>query len=220
MHIAVKICGITSADAVDAAVSAGAAYGGLVFHPKSPRFVALDQAKMLAARMRGQLKSVTLIADLDDARIEDIVTVVRPDFLQLHGNETAKRAAEIRARFALPVIKALSVAETSDLEIVSEYEKVADMLLFDARPPRGAERAGGHGTAFDWKILSGRNFIRPWFLAGGLKPDNVARAIELSAARLVDVSSGVESSPGVKDPAKIAVFITAANARAPMSKSA
>ena len=102
MHIAVKICGIASADAVDAAVSAGAAYGGLVFHPKSPRFVALDQAKMLAARMRGQLKSVTLIADLDDARIEDIVTVVRPDFLQLHGNETAKRAAEIRARFAGP----------------------------------------------------------------------------------------------------------------------
>jgi phosphoribosylanthranilate isomerase len=220
MPIAVKICGITSADAVDAAVNAGAAYGGLVFHPKSPRFVALEQAKVLAARMRGQMKSVALIADLDDARIEDIVKLVRPDLLQLHGSETAKRTAEIRARFGLPAIKALPVAEASDLDSVSEYEKVADMLLFDARPPKGAQRAGGHGAAFDWKILEGRSFTRPWFLAGGLTVDNVARAIELSAARLVDVSSGVENAPGVKDAAKIAAFITAANAPAPMSKSA
>ena len=143
MHIAVKICGIASADAVDAAVSAGAAYGGLVFHPKSPRFVALDQAKMLAARMRGQLKSVTLIADLDDARIEDIVTVVRPDFLQLHGNETAKRAAEIRARFALPVIKALFEGQAfnpdgKDESIQTMYARYGDIEANDLMAELGA----------------------------------------------------------------------------------
>ena len=209
MSIAVKICGITSADAIDAAVSVGAAYGGLVFHPKSPRFVALEQARVLADRMRAKLKIVALIADMEDARIEDLVKTVRPDFLQLHGNETAKRTAEIRARFGLPVIKALGIAEAADLDAVSEYEKVADMLMFDARPPKGAERAGGHGAAFDWKILEGRSFGKPWFLAGGLTSDNVARAIALSGAKQVDVSSGVESAPGVKDAARIAAFIQA-----------
>lgn len=217
MSIAVKICGITTADAIDAAVSAGAAYGGLVFHPRSPRFVAPEQARMLATRMRGKLKIVALIADMDDARIEDLVKTVRPDFLQLHGNETAKRTAEIRARFGLPVIKALPVAEPSDLDEISDYEKVADMLMFDARPPKGAERAGGHGAAFDWKLLSGRTFTRPWFLAGGLTPDNVARAIALSGAQMVDVSSGVESAPGVKDAARIAAFISATKSPASLS---
>lgn len=217
MSIAVKICGITSADAIDAAVSAGAGYGGLVFHPKSPRFVALDQARMLADRMRGTLKIVALIADMDDARIEELVKIVRPDFLQLHGNESAKRTAEVRARFGLPVIKALPVAEAADLDAVSEYEKIADMLMFDARPPKGAERAGGHGAAFDWKLLSGRSFTKPWFLAGGLTPDNVARAIQLSGAQMVDVSSGVESVPGVKDAARIAAFIHATKSPASLS---
>jgi len=212
MSISVKICGITSADAIDAAVSAGAAYGGLVFHPQSPRFVALEQARGLADRMRGKLKIVALIADMDDAGIETLVKSVRPDFLQLHGSETAKRTAEIRARFGLPVIKALPVAEHADLDAVSEYENVADMLMFDARPPKGAQRAGGHGAAFDWKILEGRSFTKPWFLAGGLNPDNAARAIALSGAKQVDVSSGVESAPGVKDNARIAAFIHATKA--------
>jgi phosphoribosylanthranilate isomerase len=210
MSISVKICGITTLDAVDAAVAAGADYGGLVFHPKSPRFVALDKAAMLADRMRGRLKIVALIADMDDAGIEALVKSVRPDFLQLHGAETAKRTAEIRARFGVAVIKALPVAEPADLDAVGEYEKAADLLMFDARPPKGATRGGGHGAAFDWKILSGRTFTKPWFLAGGLDPDNVARAIELSGAVQVDVSSGVESAPGVKDPARIAAFINAA----------
>lgn len=209
MPIAVKICGLTSAAAVDAAVGAGALYGGLVFHPKSPRFVTPDQARMLADRMRGRLKSVALIADLDDVRIDEIVKSVQPDFLQLHGQETAKRTGEIRGRFGLPVIKALPVAEPSDLDAVATYEDLADMLLFDARPPKGAQRGGGHGSAFDWKILGGHMFARPWFLAGGLTPGNVARAIALSGAQMVDVSSGVESAPGVKDAAMISAFIDA-----------
>jgi phosphoribosylanthranilate isomerase len=209
MPVAVKICGLTSAAAIDAAVGAGAAYGGLVFHPNSPRLVTPEQARMLAERMRGRLKSAALIADLDDARIGEIVKLVRPDFLQLHGRETAKRTAEIRSRFGLSVIKALSVAEPSDLDAVAEYEAPADILLFDARPPKGARRGGGHGAAFDWKILSGRSFAKPWFLAGGLTPENVARAVALSGAQMVDVSSGVESAPGVKDAAKITAFAQA-----------
>jgi len=210
MTIAVKICGITSPAAIDAAVSAGAAYGGLVFHPDSPRFVSLEQARALAGQMRGRLKIVALIADIDDTRIEALVQTVRPDFLQLHGGESVARTAEIRARFGLPVIKALPVAQASDLDIAAGYEQVADMLMFDARPPKGAARAGGHGMAFDWKLLKNRSFTKPWFLAGGLTPENVARAVELSGAQQVDVSSGVESAPGVKDAARIREFITAA----------
>ena len=209
MPVAVKICGLTSAAAIDAAIGAGAVYGGLVFHPQSPRFVTPDLARMLADRMRGHLKSVALIADLDDARIGEVVKMAQPDFLQLHGQETVKRTAEIRGRFGLPVIKALPVAEPSDFDVVAAYEANADMLLFDARPPKGAERGGGHGAAFDWKLLAGRTFAKPWFLAGGLTQDNVARAIALSGAQMVDVSSGVESAPGVKDAAKITAFVEA-----------
>jgi phosphoribosylanthranilate isomerase len=210
MSIAVKICGITRPDAIDAAVSAGAVYGGLVFHPKSPRFVTLEQAGMLAGQMRGRLKIVALVADMDDAQLETLVKTVRPDFLQLHGGETVQRVAQIRERFGVAVIKALPVAEVSDLGAAADYAKVADMLMFDARPPKGATRGGGHGTAFDWKILSGRSFAKPWFLAGGLDPENVARAIELSGASQVDVSSGVESAPGVKDGGRIRAFLNAA----------
>ena len=149
MTVAVKICGLSSPDAIDAAVSAGAVYGGLVFHPKSPRFVALEQARVLAERMRGRLKSVALITDMDDAGIAALVKTVAPEFLQLHGSETVQRTAEIRARFGLPVIKALPVGEASDLAVAAGYEKVADMLMFDAKPPKGAQRPGGHGAAFD-----------------------------------------------------------------------
>jgi phosphoribosylanthranilate isomerase len=218
MTIAVKICGITSPDAIDAATGAGAVYGGLVFHPRSPRFVALDQARALAERMRGRLKSVALITDMDDAAIAALVNTVAPDFLQLHGSETVQRTADIRARIGVAVIKALPVADSADLAAADEYEKVADMLMFDARPPKGAERPGGHGAAFDWRILSGRAFRKPWFLAGGLDPDNVARAIELSGAKQVDVSSGVESADGVKDGARIAAFIDAARSAASFAK--
>jgi phosphoribosylanthranilate isomerase len=218
MTVAVKICGLSSPDAIDAAMSAGAVYGGLVFHPKSPRFVALEQARVLAERMRGRLKSVALITDMDDAGVVALVKTVAPEFLQLHGSETVQRTAEIRARFGLPVIKALPVGEASDLAVAAGYEKVADMLMFDAKPPKGAQRPGGHGAAFDWKILAGRSFAKPWFLAGGLDPDNVARAITLSGAEMVDVSSGVESAPGVKDAARITAFINATRYPASIAK--
>ena len=214
MTITVKICGLTSPDAIAAAVGAGAGYGGLVFHPDSPRHVSLERAPMLADAMRGKLKIVALIVDMDDAGIEVVVKAVRPDFLQLHGNESARRTAYIRGRFGVPVIKVLPVAEAADLAAAAEYESTADMLMFDARPPKGASRPGGHGAAFDWNILAGRTFSKPWFLAGGLDPDNVARAIELSGAAMVDVSSGVESTPGVKDAGRIADFINATKAPA------
>lgn len=212
MSIAVKICGITRPDAIDAAVRAGASYGGLVFHPRSPRFVNLEQAQTLAAQMRGRLKIVALITDMDDAGIEAVVQAVQPDFLQLHGAESARRTAYVRGKFGVPVIKALPVADVADLAAAAEYESTADMLMFDARPPKDATRPGGHGAAFDWKILAGRTFSKPWFLAGGLDPDNVARAIELSGAQAVDVSSGVESAPGVKDAGRITAFINATKA--------
>jgi len=210
MSIAVKICGITSLDAVDAAIASGAVYGGLVFHPKSPRVVSLEQARVLADRMRGRMKVVALVADMDDAQLKAMIDAVHPDFLQLHGTESVQRTAQVRAAFGLPVIKALPVAESPDLDAASAYEAAADMLMFDAKPPKGAVRAGGHGAAFDWQLLAGRSFGKPWFLAGGLNPQNVARAIALSGASLVDVSSGVESAPGVKDAARIAAFVNAA----------
>jgi len=216
MTVQVKICGLTSADAIDAAVSAGASYGGLVFHPNSPRNLTLEQARSLADRMRGRLKIVALIVDMDDAGIETLINIVRPDFLQLHGSESARRTAYIRGKFKIPVIKVLPVAEPSDLTCAAEYDDAADMLMFDARPPKGAARPGGHGAAFDWKILDGRNFTKLWFLAGGLAADNVARAIQLSGADLVDVSSGVESAPGVKDPQRIRDFLL--SAKTSMSK--
>jgi len=207
--VTVKICGITSAEAVDAAVQGGAAYGGLVFHPKSPRNLDIERAARLATQMRGKLKIVTLLADPSDEQLAMVVKAVEPDFLQLHGTESARRTAYVRAKFGIPVIKALPVAEAADLATAAEYESVADMLMFDARAPKGAERPGGHGAAFDWKLLAGKSFAKPWFLAGGLDPDNVARAIELSGAKFVDVSSGVESAPGIKDPARVHSFINA-----------
>jgi phosphoribosylanthranilate isomerase len=214
MPITVKICGLTSPDAIDAAVRAGAVYGGLVFHPKSPRYVALEQGRVLADAMRGRLKIVALITDMDDAGIEAVIAAVKPDFLQLHGSESARRTAYIRGKFGVPVIKALPVADSTDLAAAAEYESTADMLMFDARPPKDATRPGGHGATFDWKIMAGRSFTKPWFLAGGLDPDNVARAMELSGAQMVDVSSGVESAPGVKDAARITDFVNATKAPA------
>jgi phosphoribosylanthranilate isomerase len=209
MGVSVKICGLTSAEAADAAARAGAEYGGLVFHAASPRNLDLAQARAISSAMAGKLKRVVLVADRSDAELAAILEAVQPDFLQLHGNESVARTAEIRARFALPVIKALPVADADDLKAANDYVPVADMLLFDARPPRGAARAGGHGAAFDWTLLTGRSFQKPWFLAGGLNPDNIARAVALSGATMVDVSSGVESAPGVKSAERISQFIAA-----------
>ncbi|MEJ0025105.1 MAG: phosphoribosylanthranilate isomerase [Rhizomicrobium sp.] len=214
MAVLVKICGVTSAEAADATLRAGADMAGLVFNPKSPRHLAPEQAASLAARMRGRVRLVALLCDPADEALSAILDAIRPDFLQLHGGETAARVGAIRSRFGVPVIKVLSIAEPADLAGVAAYEDAADMLLFDARPPAGASREGGHGVAFDWQILRGRRFSKPWLLAGGLTPDNVGRALAVSEAPGVDVSSGVETAPGIKSPEKIAAFVSAArNAR-------
>ncbi len=212
MATLVKICGINSAEAADAAVSAGADFCGLTFHAKSPRNVSAEEAASLAARLRGRTRIVAMLADAGD---EDIIAAMRaaqPDMLQLHGTESPERVAGLRARFRVDVIKAISVADASDLAGVAAYEAVADMLLFDAKAPANASRQGGHGTAFDWQLLRNRTFTRPWLLAGGLHAENVARAIRTSGAPGVDVSSGVETAPGVKSAEKIRAFIAAARA--------
>ena len=210
MPVEVKICGINSPESADAAVRAGAQYAGLVFQQASPRAVGPEQARSLAGRLRGRVRIVALLADADDAAIAAAVSDARPDVLQLHGRESVERTAEIRSRFGIAVVKAIAVAEPADLPAVASYEKVADMLLFDARAPMNATRAGGHGAAFDWQILRGQSFSRPWFLAGGLNAENVARAIAVSGAVAVDVSSGVETTPGVKSPDLIRSFIETA----------
>jgi len=210
MPVQVKICGINSAAAADAVLRAGADFGGLVFFAKSPRNLSLEQGAMLAERMRGRLRLAALVVDETDAQLAAIASQVKPDFFQLHGKETPERVAQIRSRFGIPIIKALAVSEVSDLVAASVYEDVSEMLLFDAMPAANASRPGGHGAAFDWQILNGRTFARPWFLAGGLNPENVARAIAVSGANMVDVSSGVESAPGVKNSDRIANFVAAA----------
>ena len=209
MAVAVKICGLTSAEAADAAARLGAEYGGLVFHPASPRNLELEQARAVSAAMAGKLKRTALVADRSDAELAAIIAAAQPEFLQLHGSESVARTAAIRAAFGLPVIKALPVADAEDLKAATDYAAVADLLLFDAKAPKGASRAGGHGVAFDWALLANRSFGKPWFLAGGLTPGNVARAIALSGASMVDVSSGVESAPGLKSAECIAQFISA-----------
>ncbi|HWC62708.1 MAG TPA: phosphoribosylanthranilate isomerase [Rhizomicrobium sp.] len=213
MPVSVKICGINSAEAAEAVLRMGADFGGLVFFEKSPRHLGLEAGRTLAERMRGRLKLVALVVDADNDRLSRIAEEVRPDFFQLHGRETPARAAEIRTRFQISLIKALPAGEPSDLGRARDYE-MAEMLLFDAPVAEDASRPGGHGMAFDWQMLKGASIGKPWFLAGGLNPQNVGRAIETSGARMVDVSSGVESAPGVKSGALISDFIAAARTRA------
>jgi phosphoribosylanthranilate isomerase len=210
MPVQVKICGINSAAAADAVLRAGADFGGLVFFAKSPRHLGLEQGAMLAERMRGRLRLAALVVDESDAQMTAIAQQVKPDFFQLHGKETPERVGQIRSRFGIPIIKALAISEPGDLAKVAAYDDVAEMLMFDAAPAANASRPGGHGAAFDWQLLNGRSFARPWFLAGGLTPENVARAIAVSGAKMVDVSSGVESAPGIKSPTRIADFAAAA----------
>jgi phosphoribosylanthranilate isomerase len=206
----VKICGINEPRAMDAALDAGADLVGLVFFAASPRAVSLSNAAKLAARARGRALVVALTVDADDTLLSRIVTEVSPDILQLHGAETPARVAEIRKRFTRPLMKAIAVAEAADLLAVATYTAVADRLLFDARPPKDATRPGGHGRAFDWTLLSRVERNKPIMLSGGLTPENVADAIRLVRPDAVDVSSGVESAPGVKDASKIKAFVAAA----------
>jgi phosphoribosylanthranilate isomerase len=212
MAVLVKICGINSAEAADAAARAGADYAGLMFHPKSPRHVTPEAARSLAQRLRDKVRIVAVIVDPRDEDIVHAMNNAVPDFLQLHGSESPARVGEIREKFGIPIIKVLPVAEAADFANLPAYEDAADMLMFDAKPPANADRAGGRGVAFDWQLLRSRTISRPWFLAGGLTPENVSRAIAAANAAAVDVSSGVETAPGVKNPELIQSFIASARA--------
>ena len=209
MAVRVKICGLTSADAARATVAAGADYIGLNFFAPSPRSVTPEQAAAIAAVIPPTVITVGLMVDPDDALV-DRVAAVPVDMLQLHGSESPERVSEIRARTGLRVMKVIGVREAADLDPLDGYLAVADQIMLDAKAPRGAALPGGNGLVFDWRLIAGRKWDRPWMLAGGLTPENVSEAIRLTDAPEVDVSSGVESAPGVKDPALVAAFIGAA----------
>jgi len=210
MTIEVKICGLTTADAVAAAAGAGARYVGFVFFPPSPRHLDPDRAAALAAQVPDGIVKVGLFVDPDDATLDRTLARVPLDMIQIHGSETPRRAAAIRARAERPVMKSIAVATAADLTSVAPYLPCVDRLLFDAKAPAGAGPPGGNARAFDWRLLAGRNWPLPWMLAGGLTADNLADAVKISAARAVDVSSGVEDRPGHKDPNRIAAFMAAA----------
>ncbi|HEY1560040.1 MAG TPA: phosphoribosylanthranilate isomerase [Caulobacteraceae bacterium] len=207
-----KICGITTPEALDAALVGGAAFVGLMFFPASPRRIDVEAAARLATRARGRAKIVAVTVDPDDALIVELRSVLRPDFLQLHGRESPRRVIETKAIADAGVIKVIPIAMASDLEAAPIYQHVADHLMFETKAPEGASRPGGHGATFDWSLVSRLRSARPWFLAGGLDPDNVAAAIAISGAPMVDVSSGVEGPGGLKDPALIGRFLAAAHA--------
>ncbi|WP_279391857.1 phosphoribosylanthranilate isomerase [Shimia aestuarii] len=210
MDIRVKICGLKEPEHVVAAAEAGAAYVGLVFFEKSPRYVTPEQARDLALAAPVGLAKVALVVNAEDAFLDHLLETVPLDVLQLHGKESPERVAEIRARYGLPVMKAVGIAEEADLAALQTYGAVADQLLVDAKPPKGAELPGGNGLAFDWRLVNRKYWPCPWMLAGGLTPENVAEAIRMTGARQVDVSSGVESAPGVKDAGLIRDFVAAA----------
>lgn len=216
MTCRIKICGLSTAETLDAALDAGADYVGLVFFARSPRNVSIERASTLAARVRGRAGVVALVVDAEDATLAEIVGEVGPDVLQLHGNESPQRAAAIYRRFGCQVWKAVSVSTALDAEGALSYVAAdpAIAILFDAKPPTGAVLPGGNGLAFDWHALETIQGRLPFMLSGGLTPANVAEAIRLTRPALVDVSSGVESAPGVKDPALIRAFIAAARSAA------
>ena len=205
--IRVKICGLTAAADVAAAVAAGAAYVGFVFFEKSPRHVTADAARALALSVPPGVAKVALTVNAENAALDALTDRVPLDFLQLHGEESPARVAEIKARYGLPVMKAIGVAKEGDLVQIDRYAGVADQLLIDAKPPPAATRPGGNALAFDWRLIEGRDWPLPWLLAGGLTPDNVAQAVARTGAKQLDVSSGVERAPGIKDANLIRAFI-------------
>jgi phosphoribosylanthranilate isomerase len=206
----VKICGLSTGLTLDAALDAGADMVGFVFFSKSPRHIDWSTARALGRQARGRATVVALSVDADDDTLKRIVDALSPDLMQLHGQETPMRVKEISALCARPVMKAIGVAAHGDLTQAELYEGVADILLIDAKPPKGAVLPGGNGRPFDWSLTREFRPSVPWLLSGGLDPDTVEAAIALSGARGVDVSSGVESAPGVKDPARIRAFVAAA----------
>ena len=208
--IRVKICGLRTLADVAAVAAAGAAYAGFNFFPKSPRYLTLTEARVLALAAPVGLAKVALVVDADDATLDAITEAMPLDMLQLHGHESPDRVAQVRSRYGLPVMKVLGVADEGDLATLFDYALIADQLMIDAKPPKGAVLPGGNGLPFDWRLVAQRRWLRPWMLAGGLTADNVAEAIRLTNVRQVDVASGVESAPGVKDHARIAAFVAAA----------
>jgi phosphoribosylanthranilate isomerase len=212
MSLDVKICGLSTRETLDAALDAGADMVGFVFFPRSPRHVSFDLARELSASVKGRAKKVALSVDADDVTLSAIVAALKPDILQLHGHETVARVLELKQRFGLEVMKAMSVETSADLASLPDYAGAADRILFDARPPKDATRPGGLGTTFDWHVLEHLDLTRPFMVSGGLTADNVAEALRITRAGGVDVSSSVERAPGVKDPQLIERFIRAARA--------
>ncbi len=208
--VTIKVCGLSEPVTLEAALAAGVDMVGFVFFPASPRHVTLATARDLGARVEGRALKVALSVDANDAALAAMIAVLAPDLLQLHGSETPERVAAVRARFGLPVMRAVGLATSADLAAVAAFDAVADRLLFDAKPPSGHALPGGNGAAFDWTLLRGVRTRAPWLLAGGLRPDTVASALRETGAPGLDVSSGVERTPGVKDPAAIARFVAAA----------
>ncbi|MBW8815282.1 MAG: phosphoribosylanthranilate isomerase [Caulobacterales bacterium] len=210
MNAKAKICGLSTPETVRAALDGGAAYLGFMFFAKSPRNVAPEAAARLAAPARGRGVSLVAVSvDPTDAEVDAIVAGLSPDLIQLHGHEPPARVREIAVRSGRGIVKVLPVSDASDVAAASAYDGLVEHLMFDTKPPKDADRPGGLGAAFDWTLLAGRRFARPWFLAGGLNPWNVAEAVKTTGAPMVDVSSGVERGPGLKDPALITAFLDA-----------
>jgi len=207
MAVKAKICGLTSKDSVDASVKGGAFMTGFVFFKASPRNISPANAHALTSRVPDTIHKIGLVVDADDPWLDDIVKNSGVNGLQCHGSETPERIRHIKNRYGLPVIKALAVATADDLQHVDAYRDAADMILFDARPPKGADRPGGNALSFDWSILSGQQFSLPWLLAGGINAGNITEAVRQSRATMVDVSSGLETAPGVKSVDKIQEFL-------------
>jgi len=222
MSLIVKICGLSTPETLDAALDAGADMVGFMFFPPSPRHLSLGVARELGARVRGRARKVAVSVDADDAALENYIDAVKPDLLQLHGKETVARVRDIRTRFNVPMMKVISVQSASDLSSVAGYAAVSDQILFDAKAPKDATRPGGLGVPFDWHLLEHVDLAIPFMVSGGVNAGNVAEALRITRAPGVDVSSGVESAPGVKDPDLIRAFIRAARAAegARASKSA
>lgn len=212
-HTQVKICGLRQARDVQAAVAAGARYLGFNFFEKSPRYIAPDRVADLLLLVPPGVAKVALTVNAPDEELDRIMSNLGFDMLQLHGQESPQRVTEVRTRYGLPVMKAIGVRDESDLPALLDYGRVADQLLVDAKPPKDAVLPGGNGVAFDWRLIAGRRWPVPWMLAGGLTKDNVAEAVRLTGAPVVDVSSGVECAPGVKDAGLIAEFLKAAQSR-------
>ncbi len=207
MRVETKICGLSTHEGLNASLQHGAAMVGFNFFANSPRFVTWDQAASLSAQVSPGIERVGVMVDPDDDFLQQAIAAGDLSIVQLHGTEDAQRVAEVRDRFGVKVMKVIRISEPSDLEQIRAFEPVADLLMFDAKPPKGATRPGGNAVAFDWRILAGRSWARPWLLSGGLDAGNVRQAVEITGAKFVDVASGVENATGAKDPSLIRAFL-------------